>query len=84
MSGMYTAVRKWGLLLVAGAFLSFAGAGITRAAAQSDPLPRPDFSMAYRHVFLAFAFAWILMLAYGVWIRRRMREMEREVERLGG
>lgn len=61
-----------------------APAGVVEEVAVSDPLPAPDFSMAYRHVFLAFAFAWILMLVYAVWVRRGMGEMEREVERLNG
>lgn len=61
-----------------------APAGAAEQVTVSDPLPAPDFSMAYRHVFLAFALAWILMLVYAVWIRRGMGEMEREIERLGG
>ena len=61
-----------------------ASGGAVEQVTVSDPLPAPDFSMAYRHVFLAFAFAWILMLVYAVWIRRGMGEMEREIERLGG
>ena len=48
----------------------------------SDPLPAPSFTRAYWHLFLAFAFAWLLILAYAVFIDRRVSEAMHEVERL--
>lgn len=48
----------------------------------SDPLPTPDFARAYRHVFLAFAFAWVLIFGYAVFIDRRIVRASEELDRL--
>lgn len=53
------------------------------AVTSSDPLPAPDFARAYRHVFLAFAFAWVLIFLYAVLIDRRIAQAGEELERLG-
>lgn len=53
------------------------------AAPASDPLPTPDFARAYRHVFLAFAFAWVLIFAYAMFIDRRVARASEELDRLG-
>lgn len=53
------------------------------AVTASDPLPAPDFARAYRHVFLAFAFAWVLIFCYAVFIDRRVARASEELERLG-
>ena len=52
------------------------------AAVASDPLPAPSFTRAYWHLFLAFAFAWVLILVYAVFIDRRVAQSMNEVERL--
>ena len=59
-----------------------AGTVEATASVSSDPLPAPSFTRAYVHLFLAFGFAWVLILAYAVFIDRRVAEAMNEVERL--
>lgn len=48
----------------------------------SDPLPAPNFTRAYWHVFLAFGIAWALVLGYVVLLNRRMADAERDLGRM--
>lgn len=54
-------------------------------AAQSSGLPRytpPRTLRAYTHVFVAFAVAWALLFGYVVFLSRKFRRVEEQVEAL--
>ena len=68
-----------------------ADAGVSPAAtaAEAQPgasgLPRytpPRTLRAYAHVFAAFAVAWVLLFGYVVFLARRFRRVEEQVEAL--
>lgn len=62
-----------------------AAAPAADAAAQGSGLPRytpPRTLRAYAHVFVAFAVAWVLLFGYLVFLSRKFRRVEEQVEAL--
>ena len=49
----------------------------------TEPAP-PRTLRAYKHVWIAFTLAWVLLFGYVVSVGRRFSKVEREVESLGG
>jgi len=62
-----------------------AAAPAADGAAQTGTLPRytpPRTLRAYAHVFVAFAVAWVLLFGYVVFLSRKFRRVEEQVEAL--
>lgn len=62
-----------------------AAAPAEAAAPSSSSLPRytpPRTLRAYAHVFVAFAVAWVLLFGYLVYLGRKFRRVEQQVDAL--
>ena len=73
------------LLALAALLATPAAAPAVDAGAQTSTLPRytpPRTLRAYTHVFVAFAVAWVLLFGYVVFIARKFRRVEEQVEAL--
>jgi CcmD family protein len=69
----------------AGAPTSTAAPAVDAPPPASDALPRytpPRTLRAYTHVFVAFAVAWVLLFGYVVFLSRKFRRVEEQVDAL--
>jgi CcmD family protein len=69
----------------AGAPTSIAAPAVDAPQPASDALPRytpPRTLRAYAHVFVAFAVAWVLLFGYVVFLSRKFRRVEEQVDAL--
>ena len=55
----------------------------TSSGLPTEPAP-PRTLRAYKHVWIAFTLAWLLLFGYVVSVGRRFGKVERELESLGG
>lgn len=73
--------RRLVVLALLAVVVAFAAAGPEPLLAQNADLGQQRLGRPYRFVFLAYAIGWVLILGWIVSIARRLRSLERKIDR---